>query len=101
MEWKKLKRFHKNLTFGDSAILNTISESYTSILKVYTKDSLKILLAKLIGVNQLEEKGLLDEDISKNPDYYLELLADLKKSEMNPSQYLFLSLKLTSKIQQR
>ncbi|MGB3150255.1 MAG: LuxR C-terminal-related transcriptional regulator, partial [Maribacter sp.] len=63
-------------------------------LKAYTKDSLKILLVKLIGIQQLAKKGLLDRDIAKNQDYYLKLLAELKESDMQPAEYQFLSRRL-------
>ena len=69
-------------------------EAEGSQLKSYAKDSLRILMVKLIGIHQLDEKDLLDQDIAKNPDYYLALLSELKESEMPAENYLFLEKRL-------
>lgn len=92
-EWLKLKRFQQTNENKESAE-DTLSEAYAAKLKAYTKDSLKILLVKLIGIQQLAKKGLLDRDIAKNQDYYLKLLAELKESDMQPAEYQFLSRRL-------
>ena len=100
MEWLKLKQYQQELSTKfkiseyENSVEDTISEAYAAKLKGYTKDSLKILLVKLIGVRQLAEKGLLDRDISKNPDFYLNLLSELKDSDMPPTEYQFLSRRL-------
>lgn len=63
-------------------------------LKGYAKDSLRILMVKLIGIKQLEEKGLLEQDITKNSEFYLALLSELKESQMPRENYLFLEKRL-------
>ncbi len=88
-EWKKLQAFETELLQTQLA-----QEDESSQLKSYAKDSLRILMVKLIGIQQLDEKDLLDQDIAKNPDYYLALLAELKESEMPAENYLFLEKKL-------
>ncbi|TMM56356.1 response regulator transcription factor [Maribacter algarum] len=61
---------------------------------MYTKDSLEILMVKLIGIKQLDNKDLLEKDIAKNSDYYIALLEELKESHIERSEYLFLENKL-------
>lgn len=60
------------------------------VYKDYVKDSMQILLVKLMGVNLLNEKKLLDKDIEKNQAYYLALIQDFKSSEIEPAAYAFL-----------
>lgn len=93
-EWKKLKAFQADLATQEKTIEDTLSEAYAAKLKSYTKDSLKILMVKLMGIRQLEHKGLLDSDIAENPSYYLDLLEELKESDLAVSEYLFLQRKL-------
>lgn len=99
-EWLKLKRYQQELSAeleiseSKNSVEDTLSEAYAAKLKGYTKDSLKILLVKLIGVRQLAEKGLLDADITKNPDFYLTFLTELKESDIAPAEYQFLSRRL-------
>jgi len=88
-EWQRLREFEKQLLQSQLA-----ENEEASQLKSYSKDSLRILMVKLIGVRQLEEKQLLDQDIAKNPEYYLALLSELEESELPPAQYLFLEKKL-------
>lgn len=88
-EWQRLREFEKQL-FRSQLAKNEEAAQLTN----YAKDSLRILMVKLIGVWQLEEKQLLELDISKNPDYYLALLSELKESDMPVAQYLFLEKKL-------
>ena len=63
-------------------------------LKDYTRDSLRILMVKLIGIRQLHDKQLLDTDLDKNPEYYLALLQELQESDIPAGQYRFLERKL-------
>lgn len=100
-EWQKMLRYQKDLSTALEGtntnkpnLEDTISEAYAAKLKAYTKDSLKILLVKLIGVKQLDKKGLLNTDIAENPEYYLNLLTELRESDMERSEYQFLSRKL-------
>jgi DNA-binding CsgD family transcriptional regulator len=88
-EWKKLQAFEKELLKSQLA-----QDAGENQFKSYAKDSLRILMVKLIGVKQLEEKGLLEQDITKNSDFYLVLLAELKASEMPAKNYVFLENRL-------
>ncbi|MFH6604617.1 helix-turn-helix transcriptional regulator [Maribacter algicola] len=88
-EWKKLQAFEAELLQSKIE-----SNDEGAQLKGYAKDSLRILMVKLIGIKQLEEKQLLDQDIAKNPDFYLALLDELKHSEMPLENYRFLEKKL-------
>ena len=89
IEWKKFKAFETELSQSHLA-----QEESAERLKSYAKDSLRILMVKLIGVKQLQEKQLLDQDIAKNPDFYVALLDELKESEMPRENYAFLEKRL-------
>lgn len=84
-EWQKLKDFESKLVRQYE-----LSEEITSSRKAFVKDSLRILMVKLIGIKQLEEKQLLEKDIAENPGYYLDVLDQLKESAIKPSEYWFL-----------
>lgn len=88
-EWEHLRDFEQKLQKASRKV-----EKEEAQRKAYFKDSLRILLVKLIGIQQLEDKKLLDQDIAKNPEYYLNLLEELRESKLPPSQYLFLKKKL-------
>ncbi len=88
-EWQRMREFEKQLLQSELA-----DKEEASQLKSYAKDSLRILMVKLIGVRELEEKQLLDQDIAKNSDYYLAFLSQLKESDLPPTQYRFLEKKL-------
>ncbi len=90
-EWKKLKKFearYENLTSDFDP------KQYLIETKGYVKDSLQILLVKLIGIKRLDDQNLLEKDVRKNPDYYTSLLKELKSSELDPSTYVYLENKL-------
>ena len=90
-EWKKLKDFearYENLTFDFDP------KQYLIETKGYVKDSLQILLVKLIGIKKLDDQNLLEKDVRKNPEYYTSLLKELKSSELDPSTYIYLENKL-------
>lgn len=70
-------------------------KKYLDEIRTYSKDSLQILAVKLISIKELEKKQLLDKDIALNKKYYSVLLVELKESEINPQEYLFLELRLT------
>ncbi|MEM7483733.1 MAG: helix-turn-helix transcriptional regulator [Bacteroidota bacterium] len=89
LEWEKFKRFEEDLSGQYRSEEETIASQ-----KGFVKDSLQILLVKLIGIQQLEDKQLLDKDIAENELYYLSLLSELQESDLNPSTYLFLEKKL-------
>lgn len=88
-EWKKLQAFETELL--QSQLADKAEEKQ---FKSYAKDSLRILMVKLIGVKQLEQKGLLKQDINKNSGFYLALLAELEASEIPQENYLFLENQL-------
>lgn len=93
-EWKKLQNFEASLNEFDFQDDKAPSDAYVQQVKRYAKDSLQILMVKLIGIKQLDDKKLLDQDIAKNPDYYRALLQELRESELDRSAYLFLENKL-------
>ncbi len=69
--------------------------SYLDNIRNYSKDSLKTLAIKLISIKELQEKKLLRKDIKLNVSYYIQLLEDLKSSEISINEYLFLEQELT------
>lgn len=93
-EWQRLRSYESKLKNAESIKEDSLSDSYINSLKSYTKDSLQTLVVKLISIKQLDSQDLLGKDILKNKEYYLELLSELKKSDIERSQYLFLENKL-------
>lgn len=91
-EWQKLRKFEADF-YGNKQREEKESGSFGTMTS-YTKDSLRILLVKLIGVRQLENKALLDKDITANTTYYISFLKELKQSDLDRSEYLFLERKL-------
>ncbi|WP_109300545.1 response regulator transcription factor [Aquimarina sp. AU474] len=92
LEWRKLKKFNarfENLTSDFD------TKQYLLETKGYVKDSLQILLVKLIGIKALDDRNLLEKDIVKNPKYYMDLLQELKSSELDPATYIYFENKLT------
>jgi len=87
LEWQKLNQLNTN-----EEVQNGIPQQVN--YKNYLKDSLQILLVKLIGIRQLDDKMLLDKDIEENQVYYLSLLEELKSSNLEPSEYAHLENKL-------
>ena len=94
MEWHRLRQFERRLREGYVSKGDSLSDGYLGAMKTYAKDSLQILTVKLIGIKQLDTKNLLDKDIAKNPEYYVALLAELKESDIERADYLFLENKL-------
>ncbi len=91
LEWQKLKKFeakYENLTDDFDP------KQYLIETKGYVKDSLQILLVKLIGIKKLDDQNLLEKDAKANPEYYLSFLKELKSSELDPSTYAYLENKL-------
>ena len=88
-EWKKFRTFETELSQSELA-----QEESAEQFKSYAKDSIRILMVKLIGIKELEAKLLLDQDIAKNQDFYLALLDELKESEIPHENYLFLEKRL-------
>ena len=77
--------------------LKTSSTSdYLEKIRTYSKDSLKTLAIKLLSIKELNKKELLQKDISLNPDYYINLLDELKSSEIKSLEYSFLEKELAT-----
>ncbi len=93
-EWKRLRKYESALSQVNAKDSDSISFAYVNGVKTYAKDSLRILMVKLIGIKQLDTKDLLEKDIAKNAEYYIALLKELKKSDLDRSDYLFLENKL-------
>ncbi|GAA3607673.1 response regulator transcription factor [Flavivirga amylovorans] len=81
-EWQKLKKIIEKQDAGINEIHN------------YTKDSLKILAIKLLSIKELKNRKLLKKDIYLNPEYYSNLLKELKQSEIDANEYIFLETEL-------
>nr|WP_321414337.1 LuxR C-terminal-related transcriptional regulator [uncultured Allomuricauda sp.] len=88
-EWKKFKKFEA-LIHSSELTENEREKKLTG----YARDSLRILEVKLIAIKVLDEKSLLNRDITENPSYYRGLLKKLQESNIPPSEYLFLEEKL-------
>ncbi len=59
----------------------------------FTRDSLEILLVKLISIKKLNDKNLLETDIKANQEYYIALLDQFKASNLDPIEYAYLESK--------
>ncbi|MEP5340204.1 MAG: response regulator transcription factor [Algibacter sp.] len=87
-EWKRLRDFEQRLQKANNEF------EHNKERKSYLKDSLRILIVKLIAIRQLEDKKLLNQDIAKNSEYYLTLLEELQESKLPSTQYRFFEKKL-------
>lgn len=88
-EWQKLKIYKNRL---DTSKFN--QKKYLNEIRIYSKDSLQILAVKLLSIKELDNKKLLEKDILLNTIYYINLLEELKSSDINPAEYIFLENKL-------
>ncbi|CAM3989705.1 MULTISPECIES: response regulator transcription factor [Flavobacterium] len=88
-EEQKFRKFKKQ-------IKSITTEDYLEKIRTYSKDSLKTLAIKLLSLKELNEKKLLQKDISLNSEYYIRLLEELKSSEINNLEYFFLERELNS-----
>lgn len=91
-EWNKFKKYEDSLhfkNFSEAELTHYLKET-----KGYIKDSLQILLVKLMSIKTLDQKNLLDKDIRENPDYYESLVEELKSSDLKPAYYTYLESKL-------
>lgn len=91
-EWEQLKKFESKF---ESLHDDFDTEKYLLRTKGYVKDSLQILLVKLISIKKLDDKKLLEKDIKENTAYYTSLLKELKSSEIDPALFLYLENKLS------
>ncbi|GLB52497.1 hypothetical protein NBRC110019_15370 [Neptunitalea chrysea] len=91
-EWAKFKKFEK-ARHAQAFDAQQVA-GYLTSTKGYIKDSLQILLVKLMSIQELDAKHLLDTDIKENPDYYEQLLVQLKESDVKPEYYMYLESKL-------
>ncbi|CAM3012510.1 response regulator transcription factor [Flavobacterium frigoris] len=89
VEKQKFKKFKKQLKYSNT-------EDYLQKIRIYSKDSLKTLAIKLLSLKELNEKKLLQKDISLNSEYYIRLLDELKSSEINNLEYFFLERELNT-----
>ncbi len=101
IEWQRLKQFEArhNILSDDFD-----PKQYLLETKGYVKDSLHILLVKLISIKKLDDQKLLETDIKANPKYYNSLLKELKTSDLDPQTYAYLENKLvflTQRVTQR
>ncbi len=88
-ELKKLESFKLQLKQN-----KVDGKLYLNEIRQYSKDSLRILAVKLYSIQQLSENNLLATDISLNPKYYLDLLDELKESDIDVKEYSFLEYQL-------
>lgn len=88
-EWKKFKYFEEQL---QTSALSQKEKEYQ--LTGYARDSLQILQVKLVAIKVLDEKNLLNRDITENSEYYIDLLKKFQESDIPPAEYLFLEEKL-------
>ncbi len=89
-EYNELQSF-KN--FKNKLDINS-DEKYLEKIRTYSKDSLKTLAIKLISIKELDKEKLLRKDISLNTNYYINLLEELKSSEIDKTEYYFLEKEL-------
>lgn len=89
-EWQKLKKYEA--TSETRIALGT--QQYLQKTRNYTKDSLQILLVKLLSIQTLEDQKLLQKDVRENADYYLDFLSKLQKSELPPASYAYLERRI-------
>lgn len=82
-EWQKLKEHERAISAAESPE----ADHYAQETREYARDSLQILLVKLLSIQTLDDKDLLERDIKENPDYYLDLLLKLRTSELDPASY--------------
>lgn len=88
-EWQKLNTLKTKLS-----VIKPSENSYLSEIRTYSKDSLQILVVKLLSIKELNDRNLLKKDIQLNPSYYIDLLSELRASDIEPSEYAFLEDKL-------
>ncbi len=86
-ELERFKKFKRQLD-------TTYTSNYLEKIRNYSKDSLKTLAIKLISIRELQEKKLLKKDIKLNVSYYINLLDDLKSSQISVDEYYFLEQEL-------
>ena len=91
-EWQRLRRFERDFYANQKKSFQTLKEARS--YRAFTKDSLQILMVKLISIRELEHKRLLNKDILENPKYYRSLLEELKSSEIAREEYVFLEQRL-------
>ncbi len=91
-EWQQLKKFESKF---ESLHDDFDTEKYLLRTKGYVKDSLQILLVKLISIKKLDDKKLLEKDIKENTAYYAGLLKELKSSDIDPALFVYLENKLS------
>ncbi|MEM1257279.1 MAG: helix-turn-helix transcriptional regulator [Bacteroidota bacterium] len=86
-EWKRFKNFEQK-------VIEQPQKESVRQLRGYVRDSIQILGVKLMAVRLLDERSLLDKDISENPVYYDTFLQKLRESGIPQAEYLFLEEKM-------
>ncbi|MEN1784517.1 MAG: response regulator transcription factor [Bacteroidota bacterium] len=85
-EWKRFKGLVATL----EANPKEEPDNNAARIRNFSRDSLHILEVKLMAVKLLEEKQLLELDLSENEAYYYDLIKALRESAIPPVQYQFL-----------
>ncbi|PCE63348.1 helix-turn-helix transcriptional regulator [Sediminicola luteus] len=88
-EWQGFQQLKLKLL--DSLVAPTAQVDLDKRLAGYTKDSVKVLYVKLLALNQLDQRNLLQSDISANPSAYTVLLKELQASDIPALEYAFLA----------
>ena len=88
LEWQKLNQFTAHLNLSDDSV-------FQKKYKPYVKDSLQILMVKLISIKQLKDKKLLERDVRENESYYRDLLTSFQSSDLDPHDYAYLENQIT------
>ncbi len=88
LEWQKFNQFNSNHNLSNDSV-------FQKKYKPYLKDSLQILMVKLISIKQLKDKKLLEKDVRENEAYYRALLEDFQSSDLDPHDYAYLENQIT------
>ena len=84
--WLKLKHMEEQYQ-------HYLDQNSRQQYKEYLRDSLEILLVKLISIKELNDKNLLETDLKANQAYYVALLEEFKASDLDPIEYAYLESK--------
>ena len=86
----QLKNFDFDFHFGKSYILSSKPTKGSWAISWIIGGAVQ----EQDGTVQLDNKDLLEKDIVKSPNYYVAFLTELKESDIERSEYLFLENKL-------
>jgi len=88
LEWQKLHQFNTTHNVNNDSV-------FQKKYKPYLKDSLQILMVKLVSIKQLKDKKLLEKDVRENEAYYRTLLEEFQASNLDPHDYAYLENQIT------